>query len=100
MFVGICPTTGPGAADSILRPGTDNSPGPKLCADVPGRGSVTLDQHDIHLLSNHLAVIIGFVELMIADAAPDDPHFNDLMDVRAAAIAAANLIGRAATPET
>jgi len=71
-----------------------------LCADVPPRGSVTLDQHDIHLLSNHLAVIIGFVELMIADAAPADPHFNDLMEVRAAAIAAANLIGRAATPET
>ena len=25
---------------AALRPGTDNSPGPKLCADVPPRGSV------------------------------------------------------------
>jgi hypothetical protein len=71
-----------------------------LCADVPRRGSVTLNQRDIHLLSNQLAIIIGFVELMIADAAPGDPHFNDLMEVRSAAIAAANLIGKAATPDT
>ena len=65
-----------------------------MCADAPQRGSITLDQGDVHLLSNHLAVIIGFVELMIADALPSDTHFNDLMEVRAAAIAAANLINR------
>ena len=68
-----------------------------MCADVPPRGSITLDHRDVHLLSNHLAVIIGFVELMISDALPNDPHFNDLMEVRAAAIAAANLIGKATT---
>jgi hypothetical protein len=66
----------------------------KLCADIPPRGSVTLDQRDIHLLSNHLAVIVGFVELMLADATPDDPHFADLIEVRAAAVAAANVINR------
>jgi hypothetical protein len=70
-----------------------------MCADVPSRGSITLDQRDVHLMSNHLAVIIGFIELMIADALPDDSHFNDLMEVRAAAIAAANLIGKAAGPD-
>ena len=68
----------------------------KLCADVPTGGSVRLSPADIHVLSNHLAVIIGFVELMIADAAPGQPHLNDLLEVRAAAVAAANLIGKSA----
>lgn len=63
-----------------------------MCADVPPRGSVTLDPEDIHLLSNHFAVIVGFVELMLADAAPGDAHFNDLVEIRSAAVAAANLI--------
>ena len=65
-----------------------------MCADLPPRGSITLDPDAIHLLSNHLAVIIGFVELMLADAAPGDPHFSDLVEIRAAAVAAANLISR------
>jgi len=65
-----------------------------LCADVPTRGSITLDEDAIHLLSNHLAVIVGFVELMLAEAVPGDPHFNDLVEIRAAAVAATNLIGK------
>ena len=67
-----------------------------MCADRPSRGSITLDPEAIHLLANHLAVIVGFVELMLADAAPGDSHFNDLVEIRAAAVAAANLITRAA----
>ena len=62
---------------------------------MPTGRTITLRPDDIHLLSNHLAVIIGFVELMIADGAPDSPHFNDLLEIRAAAVAAANLIGKA-----
>jgi hypothetical protein len=65
-----------------------------LCADRPIRGSITLDPEAIHLLSNHLAVIVGFVELMLADAAPGDSHFNDLVEIRAAAVAAANVLTR------
>ena len=76
----------------------------KLCADVPIRGSVTLSAADLHVLSNHLAVIIGFIELMIADAAPGQPHFNDLIEIRIAAVAAANLLGKTTshtlTPDT
>ncbi len=66
----------------------------KLCADVPTRGSITLDADAIHLLSNQLAVIVGFVELMLSEAVPGDPHFNDLVEIRAAAVAAANLISQ------
>ena len=71
-------------------------PGAKLALHdlKPPRGSVTLDPEAIHLLSNHLAVIVGFVELMLADAAPGDSHFRDLSEIRMAAVAAANLINR------
>ena len=69
-----------------------------MCADVPPRGSVTLEPRDLHLLSNHLAVIVGFVELMLADTKPEDPHFSDLVEVRAAAVAAANMINRGQAP--
>ena len=65
-----------------------------MCADVPPPGSVTLDPETIHLLSNHLTVIVGFVELLLADAAASDAHRGDLLEVRAAAVAAANLIGK------
>jgi len=65
-----------------------------LCADRPP-GSVTLDAAAVHLLSNHLAVILGFVELMLTDVPANDPHRADLLEVRAAAVAAANLIGKA-----
>jgi hypothetical protein len=68
---------------------------PKLCADVPPRGSVILEPEVIHLLSNHLAVIVGFVELLIADAPPDAANISELVEVRAAAMAAADLISRA-----
>jgi len=67
----------------------------QLCAEGPVRGSITLDPLAIHALSNHLAVIVGFVELMLADATADDPHRNDLLEVRAAALEAAKLIGTA-----
>jgi hypothetical protein len=73
---------------------SDNEIAKKLCADIPARGSVTLDRASVHLLSNHLTVILGFVELMLADAPPDDPHRQDLIEVRAAVIEAANLIAQ------
>jgi hypothetical protein len=59
-----------------------------------------LTQDDIHLLSNHLAVIIGFIELVIADATPGERHYDDLLQVRAAAVAAANVIGKTVTGRT
>jgi hypothetical protein len=39
-------------------------------------------------------VIIGFVEIVIAETPADHPRRQDLREIRDAAIAAADLIGR------
>ena len=59
---------------------------------MPVLGSITLDPEAIHRLSNHLMVILGFIELMLADASPDDPRRSDLIEVRTAVVEAAKLI--------
>jgi hypothetical protein len=38
-------------------------------------------------------VILGFIELMLADTPPGDPRRSDLSEVRSAVVAAAQLIG-------
>ena len=48
----------------------------------------------MHALSNHLAVILGFIELVLAETKPDDPRRGDLVEIRDAAIEAAKIIGR------
>jgi hypothetical protein len=59
---------------------------------MPARGTITLDPPAVHQLSNHLMVILGFVELMLAEVPPDDPHRTDLIEVRTAVVEAAKLI--------
>ena len=53
-----------------------------------------LDAAVVHELSNHLSVILGFVELLLADVTPDHPRYRDLLEIRNAAVQAAILIGR------
>jgi hypothetical protein len=53
----------------------------------------TLDSAAMHQLSNHLAIILGFVELILAETASDHPRYVDLVEVRNAAVQAAELIG-------
>jgi hypothetical protein len=53
-----------------------------------------LDDAAIHALSNHLAVILGFIDLVLSETAPDDARRPDLMEIRDAAVEAARLIGR------
>ena len=48
----------------------------------------------IHSLSNHLAVILGFVELVLSETTADDPRRQDLVEIRDAAMEAARIIGR------
>ena len=58
------------------------------------RPPLSLDSDQVHELSNHLAVILGFIELVIAETKPDDPRLSDLTEVRDAALEAAKIIGR------
>lgn len=53
-----------------------------------------LDGSALHALSNHLAVILGFIELVLSETAPDDPRRADLAEIRDAAVEAARIIGR------
>jgi hypothetical protein len=56
--------------------------------------STVLDGPAVHALSNHLAVILGFIELVLAETKPDDPRRNDLIEIRDAAVEAARILGR------
>jgi len=42
----------------------------------------------IHRLKNHIAIVVGFSELLLADCAPDDPKRADIEEVLKAAHAA------------
>jgi hypothetical protein len=43
------------------------------------------NDHVLHQLKNHLAVIVGFCDLLLADAPEDDPRTADLLEVHKAA---------------
>jgi hypothetical protein len=43
------------------------------------------DDQVVHALKNHLAVIIGFCDLLVSEAAPGDPRTRDLLEVHQAA---------------
>ena len=55
--------------------------------------NASLDGAALHMLSNHLAVILGFIELVLSETQPDDPRRGDLTEIRDAAVEAAKLIG-------
>jgi len=52
----------------------------------------TRDSDVIHRLKNHLAIIVGFCDLLIAECAADDPRHADLLEVHKAAHDAMALI--------
>ena len=53
-----------------------------------------IDGLAVHALSNHLAVTLGFIELVLAETKPDDPRRPDLVEIRDAAMEMAKIIGR------
>jgi hypothetical protein len=53
-----------------------------------------------HDFKNHLGIILGFVDLLIEDAAVDDPKRGDLEQIRSAAQAALELLNRMLPPST
>jgi len=61
--------------------------------DSDRRPATPIDGTTVHALSNHLAVILGFAELVLADTAADDPRRDSLVEIRDAAVEAARIIG-------
>lgn len=53
-----------------------------------------LDPVAVHALSNHLAVILGFVELVLSETPPDDPRRADLEEIRQAAHECAQIVSQ------
>jgi hypothetical protein len=45
-----------------------------------------------HNLKNHLAIILGFTELLLQESAPDDPRRDDFREIHKAAAAAVELV--------
>jgi signal transduction histidine kinase len=45
-----------------------------------------------HTLKNYLAIILGFSELLLQEAAPDDPRREDLHEIHKAATAAVRIV--------
>ena len=56
-----------------------------------------VDPRTAHTLSNHLAVILGFVELILSETPADDPRRGDLEEIRHAAVEASRILGRPVT---
>lgn len=46
-----------------------------------------------HTLRNHLAIILGYAELLLQDAEPNDPRREDFEEILKAARAAVQLVG-------
>lgn len=49
------------------------------------RPPLVLDAETEHSVKNHLAVIVGFCELLLADTPEDDRRYQDLLEVDRAA---------------
>ena len=56
-------------------------------SDEPGRGrpSRAMDADTEHAVKNHLAVIVGFTELLLGETPPEDSRHADLQEINRAA---------------
>jgi hypothetical protein len=55
-------------------------------------GSRNLDGRTVHLLNNHLGIILLLIELVLGDTPASDPRRRDLLEIKRAAEAAVALI--------
>ena len=62
--------------------------------DQSGQQLRVLDPETEHTIKNHLAVIAGFCELLLADTPPDDPRYADLEEMNRSARALIALFRR------
>jgi hypothetical protein len=56
-------------------------------SDDAGRGSIgrVLDSDTEHAVKNHLAVIVGFCELLLTETPAEDSRHADLLEINRAA---------------
>lgn len=52
------------------------------------------DDRNRHDFKNQLGIILGFADMLLADAADDDPWRGDLEEIQKAATAALDLLAR------
>ena len=55
--------------------------------EAPRAGPLVLDGETEHAVKNHLAVIVGFTELLLTETPADDPRHADLAEINRAASA-------------
>jgi len=53
---------------------------------------MTLPRDNDHALKNHLAVILGYAELLLQESAPEDPRRSDFEEIWKAALEAVKLV--------
>jgi hypothetical protein len=53
---------------------------------------MTLDHEKEHALKNHMAIIMGYCELLMADTPRDDPRYGDILEMHRAATAVLALV--------
>lgn len=53
---------------------------------------MTDDRETLHALKNHLAIVLGFAELLLQEAAEDDARRADLTEIERSARAAMELV--------
>ena len=56
-----------------------------MSGDSEPRGGRVLDTETEHTVKNHLAVIVGFCELLLAETPPEDTRHGDLLEISRAA---------------
>jgi hypothetical protein len=56
-----------------------------MTADESGRSPRVLDSETEHAVKNHLAVIVGFCELLLADMPEHDSRHADVQEINRAA---------------
>jgi signal transduction histidine kinase len=61
---------------------------------------MSVDDKSRHDFKNQLAIIRGFAEILLAEAAAGDPRRRDLEEIHKAAVNALDLLARMYHPET
>jgi hypothetical protein len=61
---------------------------------------MTHESDSDHTLKNHMAIILGYADLLLEGLPPGDPHREDVVEIRKAAIAAAEVLDRRAKEST